>query len=319
MPFISVVIPLWNKKAFIGDTLQSVLGQTHRDFEVIVVNDGSTDGGEDVVHSFKDPRIRLINQENSGQSAARNRGVTAARGDLIAFIDADDLWEPTFLETVLHLYEMFPQAGLFATGYKLRMPDGRFRRPDFTNMPAPPWEGILHNYFRAAMSHNPVIMPSAAMMPKKTLQRVMFAEGEFLEDIELWPRIAFQYPIAWSSRVEVVYRRDATNSDLKSHRITRDLKVIETLRQGLLQHPHLPGKDIENLIGKYYKFSATFYARNRDRANSLRCIRQAIRYSRGAGLVKAAVLGLLYLLPFTIWETTRSAHSLYYDIFFRSK
>src|SRR5690606_27294669 len=88
----SVVIPLYNKEANIRQTLESVLNQTCTDFGIVIGNDGSKDNSRDVVLSMDDARIRLIDQENAGVSAARNRGIKEARGEWIAFLDADDLW-----------------------------------------------------------------------------------------------------------------------------------------------------------------------------------------------------------------------------------
>lgn len=118
-PQISVVIPLYNKEKYVRRAVDSVLGQTFRDFELIVVNDGSTDNGPAIVREYNDPRIRLIDQENGGESAARNRGISEARNELIAFLDADDEWLSDFLETVVHLQERFPGAGAYATGFRL--------------------------------------------------------------------------------------------------------------------------------------------------------------------------------------------------------
>lgn len=94
----SVIIPLYNKESQIKKTLESVLNQTFKDFEIVIVNDGSIDKSIEVVESFDDNRIRIINQNNSGVSQARNRGIIEANRKWIAFLDADDLWKPNKLE-----------------------------------------------------------------------------------------------------------------------------------------------------------------------------------------------------------------------------
>src|ERR1035441_8596585 len=98
---ISVVIPLYNKAPYVGRALSSVFRQTIQDFECIVVDDGSTDGGGDLVEKMSDPRLRLVRQANGGVSRARNQGINLARHPLIAFLDADDEWLPGFLEANL--------------------------------------------------------------------------------------------------------------------------------------------------------------------------------------------------------------------------
>src|SRR5690242_1528127 len=94
----SVVIPLWNKRPWIAATLASALAQSWRDFEMIVVDDGSTDGSMEEVARFDDPRIRRLSQARQGPGAARNTAIRAARHDWFAFLDADDLWLPDHLE-----------------------------------------------------------------------------------------------------------------------------------------------------------------------------------------------------------------------------
>ena len=108
---ISVIMPLYNNRNEVERALRSIAAQTVSGYEVIVVNDGSTDDGEKVVRGMNNPHVRIINQENKGVSAARNRGVGEAENDLVAFLDADDEWNPDFLETIVRivqkLYAMF--------------------------------------------------------------------------------------------------------------------------------------------------------------------------------------------------------------------
>ena len=124
---ISVIITLYNKANYIGRALNSVFSQTTPCQEIVVVDDGSTDRGVEVVQSFQDSRVRVIRQHNQGVNTARNQGIAAARGDLIALLDADDQWQPRFLETIVRLTQKFPQAGAFATNYQIVTPGLRVK------------------------------------------------------------------------------------------------------------------------------------------------------------------------------------------------
>jgi len=117
VPGISVVIPLYNKAAYVGRALESVLSQRFQDFEVIVVDDGSTDSGVEIVRSFRDDRLRIIRQANSGPGAARNRGIRNSRHDYIAFLDADDQWLEGFLHISMANLRACPDCVLSVTGH----------------------------------------------------------------------------------------------------------------------------------------------------------------------------------------------------------
>src|SRR5712692_9736802 len=95
---VSIVVPLYNKAPYVRRALDSIAAQTFSDFEVIVVDDGSTDDGPSVVANYGDSRVRLVRQPNAGPGAARNAGLAQTQGELIAFLDADDEWLPTYLE-----------------------------------------------------------------------------------------------------------------------------------------------------------------------------------------------------------------------------
>ena len=110
---LSVIIPLYNKEHTVLNTLQTVVNQTFNDFEIIIVDDGSTDNGvETIRQNFIDSRIRIIQQKNQGVSAARNRGVREAKYDYIAFIDADDEWLPTYMETMCEIIAQYPDLNM---------------------------------------------------------------------------------------------------------------------------------------------------------------------------------------------------------------
>ena len=109
---------MYNKKKYISRAVNSVLKQIYTNFELIVIDDGSTDNGANEVQKNKDNRIKIIHQNNQGVSAARNRGIDEAKGELVAFLDADDEWKHNFLVTIITLREKYPQAGAFATAYE---------------------------------------------------------------------------------------------------------------------------------------------------------------------------------------------------------
>ena len=125
---ISIVIPLYNKAAVICRTMESVKQQIFSDFEILIVNDGSTDDSLSVLMDFLSENeavfknsVRLIEQENKGVSAARNQGIKEARGEIIAFLDADDEWLPDYLKTIAFLVEKYPECDIFGTAYSFKM------------------------------------------------------------------------------------------------------------------------------------------------------------------------------------------------------
>lgn len=117
MPLFSVIIPLYNKAPYVRKAIESVIEQTYKEWELVVVDDGSIDGSGDIVKAIHDNRIRLVRQDNAGVSAARNRGVAESTAPYICFLDADDWWEPTFLEEMARVIERHPNAGIYGTSY----------------------------------------------------------------------------------------------------------------------------------------------------------------------------------------------------------
>jgi glycosyltransferase involved in cell wall biosynthesis len=125
-PTVSVVIPAYQSEFRIGETLERLARQSYTDFEVVVVDDGSTDATSEIVRRFaaKDPRVRLVVQENGGIAAARNRGIEAAEGELIAFLDDDDRWHPRKLELQVARLEEVPEASVVSCFSALVDPEG---------------------------------------------------------------------------------------------------------------------------------------------------------------------------------------------------
>lgn len=202
--FITVVMPLYNKEQYVAHTVASVLGQSHQNFELIVINDGSTDGSADVVGQIQDSRIRLTTQTNQGVSKARNNGVLDARGNLIAFIDADDLWYRDHLKHLLLAYTKYKHAGLFCNRFVTNQlkENNAFRDigVEYTECP---------HYVRNVVGRGPVVWTSAAMIRKDVfLSAGGFPEGiSHGEDIALWIKASRCAPIVFSTYVGALYNQ----------------------------------------------------------------------------------------------------------------
>lgn len=207
-PRVSVVIPLYNNAGFIRRAIESVLAQTFDDFGVIVVNDGSTDGGGEIARRVNDSRITVVDQINRGVSAARNKGVELGTAPFVAFLDADDQWLPDFLKTVTDLESRFPQAAMFGTGYRIRKASGRLLTPIFADVPTSDTGGLIENYFAAALKMPP-ICSSCVMVRRQALKEVggFPANVRMGEDTITWMRIALRYPAAWSPAAGAIYHQ----------------------------------------------------------------------------------------------------------------
>lgn len=212
-PKISVIIPLYNKAPYIKRALNSVITQTIQDFEVIVVNDGSRDGGEKIVEKYGDSRIHLINQENQGVSAARNQGIGAARAELVAFLDADDEWLPEFLETILRMREMWPNAGIYATSIYVTYKDSIEKEVKICNDIGSDSDTLIYDYFKHSQMGKSVVNSSTVTIPKKILYKVgLFnRDATEFEDLDVWCRIAYYYDIACSKNPQVIIHKECSN------------------------------------------------------------------------------------------------------------
>lgn len=204
---ISIIIPLYNKADSISQALDSVLAQTYPNFEVVVVDDGSTDGGAAVVEQFDDPRIRLIRQANAGVSAARNRGIAEAQGEHVAFLDADDEWMPGYLSVQFGLTQKYPQCDVFVTNYEFHNEEGVVSPTRINKLSFDTEDGILDNYFEVAICSSPPLWTSAVMASKKSLTSIEgFPVGVTLgEDLLTWARLDCKYQIAFTKRVMAIY------------------------------------------------------------------------------------------------------------------
>lgn len=303
----SVVIPLYNKRNHIARSIDSALHQDHEAFELLVVDDGSTDGSDCEVAKFSDSRIRLIRQSNAGVSAARNAGVTISSYTHIAFLDADDEWLPGFLTQISQLIAKYPAALAYATNYYKSSPDTGWStaRPECR-------EGggrncLLTNYFECAATGSTPLHSSAVCIPKHTFQQVgAFPEGVALyEDLHMWTRLALHGDIAYCSTPGAIYHRDAENracnyivprrSDLEFGEL-----IVSALDSGALDSSE--GYYARMFIAKYgllNAFKATIAGKRLEARRILRTadpvnIRQALRKYLIHGLTMMPHTAALY-------------------------
>lgn len=240
---ITVVIPLYNKARYIMRAVSSVLRQSVQNFEIIVIDDGSTDNGAQIVEMIGDQRIRVIHQSNQGVSAARNIGIQEAKADIIAFLDADDEWTSGFLETILRLRNKYPRAGLYATAYEIVSPNGKISLPHYSGIPKPPWEGIIPSYFESAVGDFQPINSSVAAVPRRVFDELGgFALGEKLgEDLDMWLRIALEYPVAFSQFVGSRYHCDVEGQATQKEKRYEAFRIEKTI-EGILLNRDIPQK-----------------------------------------------------------------------------
>jgi glycosyltransferase involved in cell wall biosynthesis len=235
---ISVVIPTYNAASFLPEAIESVRRQTRSVDEIIIVDDGSTDNTEQVVHQLG-PDITLIRQSNAGPAVARNLGIAAAKGKYIAFLDADDQWLPNKIERQMRIMERFPEVALIASDMAETDAAGKIIVPSVLDR-----HGML-NFF-SGLGFNPVpqavarlvnknFIPTGTVIAKKTalLEVGAFnASIRYGEDLELWVKLAARNPIICLADVYLLRRQHASNVTKSNEPLLIDLvKVMRSLRQ----------------------------------------------------------------------------------------
>lgn len=218
----SVIIPLYNKQISLQNTLQNALKQTYRDFEVIVIDDGSTDSSAEIVNEYMlmDKRIRLFQQENSGVCSARNMGIKMSKYDYIAFLDADDIWNYNYLEEQNKLIRDFPEAAMWGTNFAL-VNNGVVKKLD-TGFQED-FRGYVTDYFSMARVSD--LFCSSSVVVRKDAFDIagMFdTRIKYSEDIDMWYRIILNFPVVFNAQIFVYYSQDAENRALKKNRSIKD-------------------------------------------------------------------------------------------------
>lgn len=238
MPRVSVVTPTYNRAHHLTQTINSVLYQTYRDLEVIVVDDGSTDETRDVVQQFANCRIKYIYQENQERSVARNTGIKTSEGEYIAFLDSDDLWLPNKLEVQVPILDRQDRVGLVYSDIQLIMPGGHF----VSHHPYPFYQGNVTKYL---ILRNFVPSPTP-LIRRECLAQVGFFDSAMVpsEDRDLWLRISRAYEFAYVDQVLSRYK----------------------------VHPYYSERDIQRIASGYFKVLSKFF-QNPDLPREVRILR----------------------------------------------
>lgn len=202
-PRFSVVIPLFNKEQYVANTIQSVLAQTFGDFELLIINDGSTDNSLEIVKQISDPRISIITQENKGVSATRNHGISVSNTDYITFLDADDYWYPDFLSTLTSLIDSYPSEKVFSAAIEREFRHSVVAAKYSVNLEN---EIVVTDYFSASLKET-VICTSAAVFEKSVFSEAgTFDENlKSGEDTDLWIRIGLKYKVVFIQKILARY------------------------------------------------------------------------------------------------------------------
>lgn len=207
----SVVIPLYNKELSIGNTIQSVLNQTYQDYEIIIVNDGSTDNSLHVVEQINDSRIRIITKPNGGVSSARNRGIKEAKYDWIAFLDADDFWKSDHLITLHDNIIKHPEYKIFCNSYSRSFKEQNIFDQKHKIK-------IINDYFKEALN-NLFCWTGVVCIKRPLLDEVGFFNEKLSrgEDLEIWMNIGRNYPIVWTNKITAIYNQESENKLTRSN------------------------------------------------------------------------------------------------------
>ncbi len=343
----SAIVPLFNKSAYIEKCLRSIINQTCQDFEIIVVNDGSTDDGaekvEKIILQLKEKKqeqshdegtvvlkditidqqnekaaekdvitkksitgnidFRLINQANLGVSTARNNGVKAAKSEYIAFLDADDWWEPTYLAEMENLIKTFPDAGIYGCSYYIVR--NQHKRLATIGVESNFGKGIL-NYCKTYSKT--LCMPlwtCATIITKKLFvsNKGFNPSLKLGEDFDLWIRLALKYPVAFLNKPLVNYNQDVALETRGVSRRFYDKDAHFAFNLGYLEDEEKKNKDLKVLLDNLKATSLEHYYIHKRYIREVNEILNNIDFNNLPTKLK-----LSYTLPFPI---TKARYDFY--------
>lgn len=270
-PFFTVIISLFNKEKHIAATLQSVLDQNFSNFEIIIVNDGSTDSSLSIVSGFNDQRISIYSQENSGASITRNNGISKANGQFIALLDGDDLWESNYLDEMYNTITQYQDQVVFASAIAHKIED-KIVPSQYTSLPSKSVNAL--NFFQHSLKQS--LLSGSSTVFKKEILKVT---GKFDpsiksgQDTDLWIRFGLHYPVVFINKVLVYYVYSSSSLSNTSFNMSDKPKYLNYIEEEKMNSDLKKFLDINRyamaLKSKIYKDrdSLSFYKKHIDKSN----------------------------------------------------
>ena len=217
MTLFSIIIPLYNKERYIENAIQSILKQTVTDYEIIVINDGSTDNSKEIATKYLSEKIRIIDHpKNKGLSATRNTGVKNANSNYITFLDADDLWYPDYLHTIEKLILSYPKAHIFATNFDEVYPKTTHKPHNGSENLPTDFNGLI-DFFKINLKQG-IYTPSSVCWHKSVFETIGYYNEKitFSEDLDFNIRANLKFKLAYSTSVQMSYFMETDNQITRS-------------------------------------------------------------------------------------------------------
>ncbi|HOQ05879.1 MAG TPA: glycosyltransferase family A protein [Anaerohalosphaeraceae bacterium] len=277
MPRVSVIIPTYNRKVLVQEAVESVCRQTFRDFEILVIDDGSTDGTAQEIVAIKDNRIRYFRKENGGVSSARNLGLREAKGAYIAFLDSDDLYVPDYLETMVSSLEKAPEYGVAYASVTMEHPDGSRQERMNDKYAYSGW--IVRSLFSRFF-----VYCQAGLIRRELLDGFFFDETlELAEDQDFFLRLSTRTPFLFVPQTFVI-RRTQTESLSRQGgkgRVHLDnLKVPERFYFEYGGSDWIPRRQAMRILSRKYRKTGFKLLQESRKTEGLQCLKKAIQYNK---------------------------------------
>lgn len=240
MPFFTVIIPLYNKEKYIENAIKSIINQTFTDFELLIINDCSTDKSVEIASKFLSEKVHLIHHEkNSGLAATRNTGIKKATSNYVTFLDADDLWKPHFLEKIFHLIQNFPEARIFGTNYE-EVWNKTIKKPHNGSENLPTDFAGYVNFFKINLKQG-LYNHGSVCLHKDVYEKVGFYNEniQLSQDLDFNIRANYHFKLAYDNSVQMSYFMQTDNQLTRSSLQNKTIPDYDNYEDWTKKNPDL--------------------------------------------------------------------------------